>query len=250
MKLKGKVAVVTGAASGMGEAIARLYAQEGAKVVLSDIDEQKLNQVVNGIKEKGGEATGIVANVTDDNDITKMLDTAKNNYGSLDIVVNNAGIMDNFKIPENVTNNDLEKVLAVNLTGPFKICRESLKIMTEQGSGVIINNASVGGLYGVRGGAAYVTSKHGLLGLTKNIAATHMNKGIRCNAIAPGGVDTNIQTTITDPDPLGQQAIGALPEAPIGKSEEIAAVALFLASDDSSFVNGATIVADGGWTAF
>ena len=123
---------------------------------------------------------------------------------------------------------------------------------TQENGGVIINNASIGGLFGARGGAAYVSSKHGLLGMTKNIAATYgMHGKIRANAIAPGGVATNIQTTITEPHELGSKAIGSIGggSAPIGQSEEIAEVALFLASDASSFVNGTVITADGGWTA-
>lgn len=121
---------------------------------------------------------------------------------------------------------------------------------SQENGGVIINNASVGGLFGTRGGAAYVASKHGLVGLTKNIASTHGTLGkIRCNAIAPGAVATNIGATITSPNELGFKAIQGAGEAPTGQPEEIAQVALFLGSDDSSFVNGLVVTADGGWTA-
>ena len=161
--------------------------------------------------------------------------------------------MDNFKTVGSVTDGLWDKVSAINLTGPFQACREAINVRKDQkNGGIIINNASVGGLYGARGGAAYAASKHGLVGLTKNIAATYGTFGnIRCNAIAPGGVATNSGNTITDPDPLGGQAIAAAGsmDAPMGQPEQIASVAVFLASDESSFVNGDIIKADGGWTA-
>ncbi len=144
-----------------------------------------------------------------------------------------------------------DRVIAVNLTGPMKLARAAINIMDKQKTGgVIINNASVGGLFGTRGGASYVASKHALIGLTKNIAATYgtFNK-IRANAIAPGGVNTNIGATITAPSELGMRAIQGAGDAPMGEPEQIAKVALFLASDDSSFVNGDVLKADGGWTA-
>lgn len=252
MKLQNKVAVITGAASGMGKAIALLFAKEGAKVVIADMNQEGLNAVVNDIQNSGGMAKAIVTNVTKEEDINNMINTALNDYGSLDILVNNAGIMDNFMTVANLSNELWDKILAVNLTGPMMASRLALQIMTKQESGgVIINTSSVGGLYGTRGGAAYVASKHGLIGLTKNIAAVYSKQGIRCNAIAPGGVNTNIGSTITAPDMLGMESLNkGTGEAPIGQPEEIASVALFLASDDSSFVNGVTIVADGGWTAY
>ncbi len=250
-RLNGKTAVVTGAAAGIGKAIAVLFAEEGARVVASDINPDALDRVVREINENGGTAIGVVANVADQKDIDDMIGTAVREFASLDILVNNAGILDNFKTVGEADDALWDRVIAVNLTGPFKASRAAASVMEKQEKGgVIINNASIGGLFGVRGGAAYVTSKHGLLGLTKNMAATYgMYGNIRVNAIAPGGVHTEIQTTITDPSELGQKAIGAFGEAPMGDSMEIARVALFLASDESSFVNGAVLVADGGWTA-
>jgi len=252
MKLDGKVAVVTGAASGMGKAIAILYAQEGAKVVVADMNEEGINAVVAEIKGNGGSAKGIVTNVSKEEDINNMINTAVNEFGSLDILVNNAGIMDNYIGLAGLTNELWERVIAINLTGPMMASRLAVKMWTEKEvGGVIVNTASVGGLFGTRGGAAYVPSKHALVGLTKNIAAVYGARGIRCNAIAPGGVVTNIGTTMANPDmeTMGISSKGSgVP--PMGEADQIATVALFLASDDSSFVNGATIVADGGWTAF
>jgi len=253
MKLQGKTVIVTGAAAGMGEAIAKKFAAEGAKVVATDINKETLDQVVNEITENGGEAIGLVSNIGKQEDVNEMVDLALEKYGSLDVLVNNAGIMDNFVPVGDLTDEQWNRIININLTGPFKAARAAINIMEKQeNGGVIINNASIGGLFDARGGAAYVASKHGLLGLTKNIAATYGVHGkVRANAIAPGGVATNIQTTITDPHPLGSQAIGSIGgnTAPLGQSDEIAEVALFLASDASSFVNGTVITADGGWTA-
>ncbi len=251
VKLSGKTALVTGAGSGMGRAIAKLFAEEGARIVAVDMNGDTVEAVVLEIKASGGEAVGVSGNVTKQEDIDKMIDTATSTFGSLDILVNNAGIMDNFLTVGEVTDEVWDRVLAVNLTGPMKLARAAIQIMDKQESGgVIINNASVGGLFGTRGGASYVASKHALIGLTKNIAATYgtFNK-IRANAIAPGGVNTNIGATITAPSELGMRAIQGAGEAPIGEPEQIAKVALFLASDDSSFVNGDVLKADGGWTA-
>ena len=251
MKLSGKTAIVTGAGSGMGRAIAKLFAEEGARVVAFDLNEDAVQAVVDEIKAAGGEVLGIAGNVTNQTDIDKLVDAAKDTFGSVDILVNNAGIMDNFMTVGEVTDELWDRVLGVNLTGPMKLARAAIQVMEKQNrGGVIINNASVGGLFGTRGGAAYVASKHALIGLTKNIAATHGTLGkIRANAIAPGGVNTNIGSTITAPSELGMRAIQGAGEAPMGEPEQIANVALFLASDDSSFVNGDVLKADGGWTA-
>lgn len=252
MKLQGKVAVVTGAGSGMGKAIAILYAQEGAKVVVADINQSAVDDVVAEIKNAGGEATGVIANVAKRAEVESMIENAVTSYGSLDILVNNAGIMDNFTPVGDVTDEAWDRLQDINLKGPFMACRAAINIMKDQPhGGVIINNASVGGLFGARGGAAYVAAKHGLVGLTKNIASTYGREGgnIRCNAIAPGGVKTNIQSSITAPHPLGMAAIGDVGQGPLADPMEIARVALFLGSDDSSFINGDVVKADGGWTA-
>lgn len=252
MKLKGKVAVVTGAGSGMGRAIAILYAGEGAKVVASDINIESAKATVEEIESSNGTATAVYTDVAKEADINNLINTAVETYGTLDILVNNAGIMDNFVPAAALTDELWEKVIAVNTTGPMRAIRKALPIFLEKGSGVIINVASIGGLMGSRAGAAYTTSKHAVIGLTKNVGFQYANKGIRCNAIAPGGVETNIGTTMNNPDQFGmERAMSGMNSNPrMGQSEEIAKVALFLASDDSSFVNGAVITADAGWTAY
>lgn len=249
MKLQDKVAIVTGAGSGIGEAIAKRYAKEGAKVVLADLNEANLKRVVSEIEASGGIAIGVLANVAKEEDVERLVDETVKAYGKLSILVNNAGIMDNFKTVGSLDDETWDKVIAVNLTGPMKLSRAALKVMTKAQEGVIINNASIGGLFGARGGAAYVASKHGLIGLTKNMAVTHGKEGkIRVNGIAPGAVKTHIGETITEPDPLGMEIIQQTGQSLTADADQIAGVALFLASDDASFINGHVIVADGGWT--
>jgi NAD(P)-dependent dehydrogenase (short-subunit alcohol dehydrogenase family) len=252
MKLSNKVAIVTGAASGMGKAIAELFAAEGAKVVASDLNLDGVAEVVRGIEAEGGTALAVKTNVASEEDVERLFDETLKAYGTLDILINNAGIMDNFVPAADVTDELWEKVFAVNMTGPMRTTRRALKIFTEKQSGVIVNVASVGGLNGSRAGAAYTASKHALIGFTKNVGFQYAKLGIRCNAIAPGGVNTNIAASMTQPNPFGSEramaGISINPRA--GEPEEIAKVALFLASDDSSFVNGAVVVADAGWTAY
>ena len=250
-KLDGKTAVVTGAASGMGMAIAGLFADEGAKVVVADLDQAGIDAVVDSIKAKGGEATGIVTNVAKEEEVARMIETATSKYGSLDVLVNNAGIMDDFVPIESVTNELWERVMTVNLNGPMYACRLAVPIMLKQGKGSIINIASIGGLEGSRAGATYTASKHALVGLTKNIGFMYAQKGIRCNAIAPGGVNTNIGKNM-NPNPFGYERCtsGGASMPRMGESIEIATAALFLATDESSFVNGSVLTADGGWTAY
>ncbi len=252
MRLQGKVAVVTGAGSGMGKAISILYAKEGAKVVVGDVNLETANTTVAEIESSGGVATAILANVAKEEDIQNLIDAAVKAYGTLDILVNNAGIMDNFLPATEVTDAVWERVFAINVTGAMRGIRKALPIFLEKGSGVIINIASIGGLCGSRAGAAYTASKHAVVGLTKNVGFQYAKSGIRCNAIAPGAVQTNIGTTITAPDKFGmERSMAGISLNPrTGGADEIATIALFLASDDSSFINGAVITADAGWSVY
>jgi len=252
MKLSGKVAIVTGAASGMGKAIAELFAQEGAKVVASDLNAEGVQAVVQGIEAKGGTAIAVAANVAKEEDVQNLVDTAVSTYGTVDILINNAGIMDNFVPAAEITDELWERVFAVNTTGPMRTTRRVLPIFMEKRSGAIVNIASIGGLQGSRAGATYTASKHAVIGFTKNVGFQYAEYGIRCNAIAPGGVNTNIGTTMNNPSQfgMGKAMSGASNNPRAGEPEEIAAVALFLASDDASFVNGAVVTADAGWTAY
>lgn len=252
-KLINKVAIVTGAGSGMGLAIAKEFANEGSKVVLADIDAESLNNAATIIENEEHEVATKVTDMSKEDDVVALVKFTKDKFGAVDILVNNAGIMDNFITVGNLSTDLWNKVIGINLNGPFWASREAVNIMNSQkDGGVIINNASVGGLFGSRGGAAYVASKHGLIGLTKNIAATYGTFGkVRANAIAPGGIATNILGSINNPDALGSKALDAAGPGAIsmGTPEQIAKIAVFLGSDDSSFVNGDVIKADGGWTA-
>ncbi len=252
MKLENKVAIVTGAASGIGKAIAMLYAQEGAKVVVSDINLEAAEAVVGEIESVRGSAIAVATNVAKQEDVDNLIETTIKSFGTIDVVVNNAGIMDNF-IPIAELSDELwDKVMAVNTTGPMRLIRKAMPVFLEKKKGVIINIASIGGLQGSRAGAAYTASKFAVVGLTKNIGFQYAKEGIRCNAIAPGGVNTNIGKTIDNPSKFGMEKAmsGSANNPRTGEPLEIAQVALFLASDDSSFVNGTVITADSGWTAY
>ncbi|MGM0898083.1 MAG: SDR family oxidoreductase [Bacillota bacterium] len=251
MKLEGKVAIVTGAAGGMGQAIAELYAAEGAKVIVADLNIEGAQSVAQAIVANGGEAKALQVNVAKQQDIDTMIDTAVNDYWTLDILVNNAGIMDSFEPVGDITDEKWDLIFDINTKAVMRATRKAIPIFLEKGKGVIINTASTGGLNGAHAGAAYGASKHAVVGLTKNTGYMYAKEGIRCNAIAPGGVATNIASSITDFNQFGAsrtQAVQAIMPR-IGQPEEIAQVALFLASDDSSFVNGTVITADAGWTA-
>jgi len=252
MKLENKIAIVTGAASGIGKAIAVLYAQEGAKVVVADINLEAAQAVVAEIIAGEGVATAIVANVAKQEDVDNLIDSTVKTYGTLDILVNNAGIMDNFVPVAALTDELWEKVISVNVTGPMRAIRKAMPIFLEKKKGVIINTASIGGLCGSRAGVAYTASKYAVIGLTKNIGFQYALLGIRCNAIAPGGVNTNIGKTIDNPDKFGmERAVSGSGNNPrMGEAVEIAQLALFLGSDDSSYINGTVVTADGGWTAY
>jgi NAD(P)-dependent dehydrogenase (short-subunit alcohol dehydrogenase family) len=253
-KLENKVAIITGAASGLGRAIALLFAKEGCEVVAADVNETSLNSLETEITAASGIVTTVIANMSNEKDIDKIFQAAQEAYGTLDILVNNAGIMDNFNPVGDVDNDMWQRVMDINLTGPFKAMRKAVKVMLEKGKGSIVNIASVGGLQGARAGAAYTASKHALIGLTKNTGYMYAKMGIRCNAIAPGAMETNIAAGIdmTKLLPIVNERImpGMALMSRNSKPIEVANVALFLASDDASFLNGSVIVADGGWIAY
>lgn len=252
MRLKGKVVILTGASSGMGRAGALRFAEEGAKVVAVARRKERLEELVEASKNLSGEIYAFPGDVSQDEDINTVVEEAINKYGRIDVLVNNAGILDDYLSADNMTDEMWNKVLNVNVTGPMKLIRGVINHMINQGSGNIINVASVGGLFGARGGMAYVASKHALLGMTKHIGFIFHDKGIRCNAIAPGAVNTEIGGTVENPNMAVLEKLmkghQVFPTA--GEGEDIGNIMVFLASDESRFINGATIVADGGWTAF
>ncbi|MCC7565475.1 MAG: SDR family oxidoreductase [Methanomicrobiaceae archaeon] len=251
MRLENKAAIITGASSGMGAAIAQLFAKEGASVVAIARRKERLQNLIDRINADGGKAVAVAGDVTIEADVRNAVKTAVQQFGRLDIVVNNAGLLDRF-VPVAELDDDLwNAVLDVNLTGPMRMFRAAIPEMEKTGGGSFVTIASVGGLHGCRAGPAYTASKHGVIGLAKNVAYMYTGKGIRSNIIAPGGVKTEIGA--------GQQAneagaaicmTGMCVNPRMGEADEIASVALFLASDEASFVNGAIVVADAGWTAY
>ncbi len=253
-KLDQKVAIITGAGAGMGKAMARLFAEEGARVMAADIDESRLKEVADSLASSGLKIHTKVADMAKEEDINALFDETLKVFGTVDILVNNAGVMDNFAPAGEVDNATWERVMAVNVDGPFKAMRRALSVFVAKNSGCIINICSVGGLKGGVAGAAYTTSKHALVGLTRNTGYMYSKTGIRCNAIAPGAVSTSIGETIdySKITPLVQDRImsGLVLNPRTGEADEIAKVALFLASEDASFINGAVYVVDGGWTAY
>jgi len=250
MKLEGKVAVITGAAQGIGRAIAERYAQAGATLVLGDVDEAALSATAKALSEGGTQVTAVVGNIAKREDVERLLDTATDKHGRLDTLVNNAGVLDGLTPLDEASDELFERVLAVNARGPFFTCRKALQLMLPQGQGCIINLASLAGLHGGRGGSVYTMSKHAVVGLTKSVAFYYGERGIRANAICPGGIETDIfkRTQLND---VGLKKAGAYFKTTprMGRVEEVASCAVFLASDDASYLNGTALVVDGGWTA-
>lgn len=251
MALTGKVAIITGCASGIGRAMARTFCAQGASVLAVDLDEAALAKVVGGLSDAGHDARSIVANVADKAQIDAMIDKAIESWGRLDVLVNNAGVLDDLTPLHDVSDDLWDKVLGVNITGPFLACRRALPIMIEAGGGAIVNTASAAGEHGGRGGAAYTASKHALIGLTRSMAWFYGPKGVRCNAVAPGAIMTKMHGRM---QPHGDGFARYQPYFPLippmGKAADVAAAAAFLASDEAKYVNGTVLAVDGGWTAY
>ncbi len=261
-RLDNKVAIVTGASSGMGMEISRLFAKEGASVVAIARRKERLQGVIDEITRQGGKAIAVAGDVTIQADIEKAVRTAVEKYGHLDIVVNNAGLMDNMAPVDRMSDEMFDNVIDVNLKGPFLMFRAAIPEMLKNpdnpkypagfGKGAFVTVASAGGLRGAIAGPAYTASKHGVIGLAKNVAFMYAKKGIRSNIIAPGGVATDMAAAITGWDPEGVAICtgdAEISNPRYGTPEEIAMLALFLASDESSLINGATVTADAGWSA-
>lgn len=253
MRLQDKVVVVTGAASGMGLAMAKLFTAEGASVVAGDWNAERLDTAVQEITTAGGKITGQQGDISDKAMAEALVNLAVETYGKLDALVNNAGIMDYMAGVGEVTDEIWEKVLKVNLYGPMYTSRRAVQIMLEAGHGSIINIGSTASVSGGAAGAAYTTSKHALVGLTRSTAWMYAKRGIRCNAILPGGTATNIAETMPQDklDPTGAARAGEFAQMipQFLESEDIARAAMFFASDESRYINGALLTADGGWMA-
>lgn len=251
VKLDNKVAVVTGARRGMGKAHALALAEAGAKVLVSDINQEECEKVVEEIKEKGGEAQAAKCDVTKKEEVDNLIKKAKDEWGKLDILVNNAGIAE-FKSFLEITEEDWDKTININLKGYFLCCQAAAKVMAEQKSGSIVNIASVAmGQVGVGFAnlAHYCASKGGIVAMTEELAGELAEYNIRVNAVSPGVIETPMIDPIKQ-DPNQEKAVlGRVPMHRVGKPEEVANVVRFLASDESSYMTGSTVVVDGGWLA-
>ena len=249
--LAGRVAIVTGGASGIGRAVSVCFAAQGAAVAIVDIDGEGAVATAEAITGEGGRATAVTADLRVPEDIAAAAARARDELGPVDILVNNAGVMDALRPPLKVSLQQWETAMAVNVTAPFLFCQAVLPEMIARGKGSIINIVSIAGLAGGRAGTAYTASKHALVGLTRSVAFTHIEDGVRCNAICPGGIATGIADRDDRRDPFGAQRyrLAHALKPRHGEPDEIAGTALFLASDQSSFVNGAILPVDGGWMA-
>lgn len=249
MKLQGKSIVVTGASSGMGHAIVERFVREGASVVAVARRKERLEELAASLADAPGKILVYAGDVSQRETNEGMIAAAVEHFGKLDVLVNNAGVMDDMGPVGEVDDDRYEKIMKVNVYGPLCAMRRAVQVFLEQGQGGnIINVASVGALR-TCAGAAYCASKAAVVSLTKNTAYMYMPDGIRCNAIAPGGIATEIAGSMGMPNKHGYgrvQNVLACAPAP-GSADQIAQAALFLASDDSSYISGDVLVVDGGW---
>ena len=249
MRLEGKVAVITGAGSGIGEAAARLFAAEGARVVVADVSERKARATADAIAASGGEATPVVVDVRTTAGCAAMVTAALDTWGRLDVLFNNAGTTRPGRAPE-LSEDDWDLVVDTNLKGVWLGCKHAIPEMRRGGGGAIVNTASVEGLVGDRASVAYCASKAGVVNLTRCLAVDHAHEGIRANCVCPGVIGTPPILRWLVPDDEHRDRLGRRhPLGRIGRPEEVAAVALFLASDEASFVTGAAVPVDGGLIA-
>ncbi|WAZ19527.1 SDR family NAD(P)-dependent oxidoreductase [Streptomyces cinnabarinus] len=248
--LDGRGVIVTGAGSGIGRATALTFAAQGDRVVAADLNAEGVRAVVEEIKEAGGIAVAVTGDLSEQSVVDAVVATAVERFGGVDVLVNNAGIMDRMSALADVSDAEWERVIRVNLTAPFRLTRAVLPHMLAAGKGVIVNTASEAGLRGSAAGAAYTASKHGIVGLTKNLAVMYRGQGIRANAIAPGGTLTGIVVDAEQgahgPTALGPHFVNV---GRLAQPEEQAAAIVFLASDAASNVNGVVLPVDDGWSA-
>ncbi|WP_328557186.1 MULTISPECIES: SDR family NAD(P)-dependent oxidoreductase [unclassified Streptomyces] len=248
--LDGRSVIVTGAGSGIGRAAALAFAAQGARVVVADLNAEGAAAVVKEIEASGGSAVAVTGDLSEQAVVDRVAATAVERFGGVDVLVNNAGIMDRMSAVAEVSDAEWERVIRVNLTAPFLLTRAVLPHMLAAGKGAVVNTASEAGLRGSAAGAAYTASKHGMVGLTKSLAVMYRDKGIRANAIAPGGTRTAI-TVDLEAGAHGPAVLGAY-MGNVGRAaeaEEQAAAIVFLASDAASNINGVILPVDNGWAA-
>jgi NAD(P)-dependent dehydrogenase (short-subunit alcohol dehydrogenase family) len=249
-EFEGKTAIVTGAGAGIGRATALQLAELGANVVVADLHAATALDTVAHITSAGGAAIAVVGDLSDQEVVDHLVAQTIETYGAIDVLINNAGIMDDMSGPHEVSDAIWERVIRVNLTAPFLLTRAVVPHMLEKGQGAIVNTTSEAGLRGSAAGTAYTVSKHGVIGLTKSAAVVYRDKGIRVNAVAPGGVATSLEVNMKN-DAMGLATIGgyAANVGRIAQPEELAAAIVFLASDAASNISGAILPVDSSWSA-
>lgn len=241
-KLENRVALIYGGTSGLGEATARLYAKEGAKVAIAGRSEERGNKIVKDIQDNGGEAVFVKVDLMDSDQIKQSVQDTVDTFGTIDILYNGARILDKYEDIINTDEETFDSVIEINLKAVFTATKEVMPIFVEKGKGVVINLGSQGSKFAGVGGTSYVSSKHALVGFTKQLAYDFGPKGIKANLLAPGYIDTPMT------DDVEEKRLKEIPDQRAGKPEEVANLALFLASDDSNYMNGTEVYMDGGWT--
>ncbi len=245
--LEGKVVVITGASSGMGEAAARAFAREGAKLVLGARRQKEGEAVAAALVKEGADAIFVQVDVRKEEEIQHLLDAAVKKSGKIDIAFNNEGTDGDFTPFTEQTNENYNNIIDTNVKGVFWSMKHEIELFLKQGHGVIVNNASMGSFIGFKNGAAYIASKHAVMGLTKTAALEYFPKGIRVNAVNPGIIDTPFQDRLWGSEEAKQKfAKSTIPER-IGTADEVAESVLFLASEKASFISGHGLVIDGGY---
>lgn len=241
-KIQDRVALIYGGTSGLGEATAKLYAKEGAKVAIAGRSVERGNEIVDAIKHEGGEAIFVEVDLMETDQIKQSVQDTVDAFGTIDILYNGAGILDEYVGIIETDEEEFDQVVQLNIKAPFIVTKEVMPIFVEKGKGVVINLGSQGSKFAGVGGTSYVTSKHALVGFNKQLAYDYGDKGIKALLLAPGFIDTPMT------DDVKEERLNDIPDRRAGKPEEVAKLALFLASDDSNYMNGTEVYMDGGWT--